>query len=259
MVTWRHDDNNQLITDSHNDLEKIMRKGGRARKNAGGYLAGPSHEQGGIPASFQNGGEAIELEGGEYIINAQTVNAVGTEFLDQLNSTQTTYHQGGFNAGELPNPSNYRAGGKVRRKKQRGGRAVPKSRVTRKRGGRTKSMQYGGNVQTNLYTEGNEYRCTTSNYPGCDDGPNQTYVGSMHYHPEKGYMAGATHSQQSHPILQSVMSKGSNNRKKRNVPVGRSSRRVENIKNYQMGGQTHNSSNNCSNGTIWNGMTCIPT
>ncbi len=32
------------------------------------------------------------LEGGEYIINAQTVDALGTPFLDELNSTQTSYH-----------------------------------------------------------------------------------------------------------------------------------------------------------------------
>ena len=64
------------------------RRGGRTRKryNAGGYLRGPSHEQGGILASTN--GEMVELEGGEYIINAQTVNALGTQFLDQLNTEQ---------------------------------------------------------------------------------------------------------------------------------------------------------------------------
>ena len=84
------------------------RRGGRTRKryNAGGYLRGPSHEQGGILASTN--GEMVELEGGEYIINAHTVNALGTEFLDQLNSTQTSYHTGGFGAGQLPVPSRYR-------------------------------------------------------------------------------------------------------------------------------------------------------
>ena len=89
-------------------------KGGKTpkRKNAGGYLVGPSHEQGGIPATFQHGGEAIELEGGEYIINAQTVDALGVDFLDQINSTATSYHQGGFQRGQLPNPSNYKKGGK---------------------------------------------------------------------------------------------------------------------------------------------------
>ena len=91
----------------------------KRKKQAGGYLTGPSHEQGGIPANV-GGNEMIELEGGEYIINAQTVNAVGTQFLDKLNSTQTSYHQGGFNRGQLPG-SKYRRGGKVRRKLQTGG------------------------------------------------------------------------------------------------------------------------------------------
>ena len=87
------------------------------RKNAGGYLIGPSHEDGGILASFEHSGEMIELEGGEYIINAQTVQAVGVDFLDQLNSTATTHHEGGYNVGELPSPSNYEKGGKLPIKK----------------------------------------------------------------------------------------------------------------------------------------------
>jgi hypothetical protein len=183
------------------NCSSCRRKGGttRRKKNAGGYLTGPSHEQGGIPATLQHGGE-IELEGGEYIINAQTVNAVGTEFLDELNSTATSYHQGGYNPGELPNPSNYRRGGRVKRKK---------------RGGRIKK-QYGGSagngVRTNLQTSGGEYTCLTNNYPGCGDGINGTYVGSMHYHPDKGYMAGAQHSEQSHPILQRVNNTNGRNR-----------------------------------------------
>jgi len=99
-----------------------MRKGGKSRrkKQSGGYLDGPSHEEGGIPATFQHGGAPIELEGGEYIINAQTVDALGTPFLDELNSTQTSYHQGGFQQGQLPSPSQYKSGGRVR-KKQYGG------------------------------------------------------------------------------------------------------------------------------------------
>ena len=122
-VTWRDSKTGNLITDVHQDLEIVMRKGGKTRrkKQSGGYLTGPSHEQGGIPATFQNGGAPVELEGGEYIINAQTVNALGTPFLDELNSTQTSYHQGGFQQGQLPSPSQYRNGGKIR-KKQYGGR-----------------------------------------------------------------------------------------------------------------------------------------
>ena len=94
----------------------------KRRYNSGGYLEAPSPEPGGIPAIFRDGsGPPIELEGGEYIINAQTVDALGIPFLDQLNSTQTSHHTGGFQAGELPNPSNYRRGGSTRRRRMRTG------------------------------------------------------------------------------------------------------------------------------------------
>ena len=107
------------------------------KKRTGGLLIGPSHEDGGIIATTP-GMPDVELEGGEYIINAQTVNALGTEFLDKLNSTQTTYHTGGFGAGQLPNPSNYRRGGVIR-KKGRGGK------VQMRRGGTPRRrMQTGG-------------------------------------------------------------------------------------------------------------------
>jgi hypothetical protein len=78
----------------------------------GGLLVGPSHAEGGIPA-IVGGNTPIELEGGEYIINAQTVDAVGQEFLDELNSTETSYHTGGYGAGELPPPSEFKDGGAV--------------------------------------------------------------------------------------------------------------------------------------------------
>ena len=38
------------------------------QKNEGGYLVGPSHEEGGIPA-IVDGTEPIEVEGGEFIVN----------------------------------------------------------------------------------------------------------------------------------------------------------------------------------------------
>ena len=85
----------------------------RSKKQTGGYLEGPSHEQGGIPANIA-GGEQVELEGGEYIINAQTVDALGEKFLDKINSTATTYHDGGFAAGELKSMgSKYARGGVI--------------------------------------------------------------------------------------------------------------------------------------------------
>tara|TARA_Y100000310_G_scaffold39232_1_gene36833 strand:+ start:1765 stop:2427 length:663 start_codon:yes stop_codon:yes gene_type:complete len=130
------------------------KKGGRVRKkNKGGLLKGPSHAQGGIPARLKRGGE-VELEGGEYIVNAQTVEAVGEQFLDQLNSTATTYHEGGYSRGQLPNPSRYKRGGKimprrVRRKRMaRGGRARPVRKMAfggRQTGQvRRRKMQIGG-------------------------------------------------------------------------------------------------------------------
>tara|TARA_B100000073_G_C23709029_1_gene563506 strand:+ start:134 stop:967 length:834 start_codon:yes stop_codon:yes gene_type:complete len=89
----------------------------------GGMLVGPSHDNGGIPV-IVDGVEPIEVEGGEFIINKQTVDAVGEEFLHKLNSTETTHHTGGFEEGVLPSPSKFKDGGKVnnRRSKMARGR-----------------------------------------------------------------------------------------------------------------------------------------
>ena len=62
---------------------KLPRRGFRRGQQEGGLLVGPSHEQGGIGAVI-SGGEQVELEGGEYIINAQTVDALGVPFLDKI-------------------------------------------------------------------------------------------------------------------------------------------------------------------------------
>jgi hypothetical protein len=129
-----------------------MRRGGKTKpvptkKSSGGMLVGPSHDQGGIQA-IVDGTEPIEVEGGEFIINKQTVDAVGEEFLHKLNSTETTHHQGGYNAGELPLPSQFKDGGKVRRNEMARGRRAP---VRRKRGGTAgkapakRRMARGGN------------------------------------------------------------------------------------------------------------------
>jgi len=94
--------------------------------SAGGMLVGPSHEQGGIQA-IVDGTEPIEMEGGEFVINKQTVDAVGEEFLHKLNSTETNHHTGGYNEGQLPSPSQYKDGGKVnRRNKMARGRRAPR-------------------------------------------------------------------------------------------------------------------------------------
>ena len=127
---------------------KNPRYKGDGRKTArhfsgGGMLVGPSHEQGGIDA-LVDGTEPIEVEGGEFIINKQTVDAVGEDFLHKLNSTQTSHHTGGFNEGQLPSPSQYASGGTVtRRNNMARGRRAPGRKTGRAparrmaRGGRT--------------------------------------------------------------------------------------------------------------------------
>ena len=96
--------------------------------SAGGMLVGPSHDEGGIQ-SLVDGTEPIEVEGGEFIINKQTVDAVGEDFLHKLNSTQTSHHTGGFGEGQLPQPSQYKDGGKVtRRNNMARGRRAPQRR-----------------------------------------------------------------------------------------------------------------------------------
>ena len=56
-----------------------MRKGRRVpKKQVGGYLRGPSHEAGGIPA-YVPGDPPIELEGREFIVNARTTEVLGVE------------------------------------------------------------------------------------------------------------------------------------------------------------------------------------
>jgi len=106
-VTWRNDSDDQLYTDSHDDMELIMKQGGGFKKlkrggQMGGYLEGPSHEEGGIPVMIK-GGEMIEVEGTEYIINGETVEKLGVAFFDKLNATATRHHptSQGFQRGEL--------------------------------------------------------------------------------------------------------------------------------------------------------------
>ena len=135
----------------------------------GGKLIGPSHERGGIPA-IVGGQEAIELEGGEYIMNAQTTKALGVEFLDKLNSTATTYHQGGFQRGQLPGPSMYRDGGKVpnrRNNMRRGGRPVRRTKpVARGRKMARGGVHFAGSTHLNTINKG----CSmyTGDVAGCN-------------------------------------------------------------------------------------------
>jgi len=130
------------------EWKDTMKRGGRTRprprkKSAGGMLIGPTHEQGGIPA-IVDGIEPIELEGGEFVINAQTTAALGEDFLHKLNSTETTHHQGGFNSGDLPTPSQYQLGGRVdyKIKQMRAGGKIKKTSIN------SKKLQTGGVVTT---------------------------------------------------------------------------------------------------------------
>ena len=166
--------------------------------SAGGMLVGPSHENGGIPV-IVDGVEPIEVEGGEFIINKQTVDSVGEDFLHKLNSTDTTHHTGGFQEGQLPGPSQFKDGGKVNNRRSkvsskrkvsnkgktpstkmaRGGRIKPSRPMTRKakrrmlNGGgmanisgkmRTKPVRFGdGGMTTNPVGMGStHYRGTDS-------------------------------------------------------------------------------------------------
>ena len=205
-VTWRDSKTGNLITDVHQDLEKVMaynrpinnssgnetdrrrsknRRKGRKKtrgrgtslaKQSGGYISGPSHEQGGIPA-YTPGEDPIELEGGEYIINAQTVDALGVPFLDELNSTQTSYHQGGFEQGQLPSPSNYRRGGKIKKMAHGGSH----------NGSGYGSSSSGNMAQTNLIAQEGEFINRRTGQPVMMGTP-------YHIHPEKGPMEGAVHN-----------------------------------------------------------------
>ena len=61
-----------------------------------------------------------------------------------------------------------------------------------------------------MKTKGGEYKCVgVTNFNGCGMGPDGTYVGAMHRHPDGRLMAGAKHSDKKHPILKPVNKKAS--------------------------------------------------
>ena len=52
----------------------------------GGLVVGPSHAKGGVLGKVKGSNQPLfEVEGGEYVINAQTVAKKGTDFFDKLN------------------------------------------------------------------------------------------------------------------------------------------------------------------------------
>ena len=79
----------------------------RRRFSPGGYLVGPSHDDGGIDAIIDEE-ELIEIEGGEFIIQKSMVDYYGLEFLHRLNQGQVDR-----------DVSNMRRGGKVQRKRRK--------------------------------------------------------------------------------------------------------------------------------------------
>ena len=161
---WEHQmPNGQWMCGKTHGVCTNNSKTNRGRKyNPGGMLHGPTHEQGGIPA-LVGGNTAIELEGGEYIINKQTVNAVGEGFLNKLNSTGTTHHQGGFQQGQLPSPSMYANGGKVSNRRNKMARRRTfgggnRSRRSAQSPIRNRSVTRGGSTRSRTYGTPSENR-----------------------------------------------------------------------------------------------------
>ena len=142
---------------------RCKRMGGRIKKQSGGLLLGPSHQQGGIPAMV-GGTTPVELEGGEYIIRKSSVDKYGEGTIARIN-------QGLVDASKL---QKLRKGGKITTKKQTGGKIMRK-RTTRPkrmaRGGATRSRrnrryQLGGMVNTGLGTNGAAMHSGISGFDG---------------------------------------------------------------------------------------------
>tara|TARA_Y100001973_G_scaffold101645_1_gene165155 strand:+ start:281 stop:1003 length:723 start_codon:yes stop_codon:yes gene_type:complete len=196
--------------------------------SAGGMLVGPSHDEGGIQA-IVDGDEPIEVEGGEFVINKQTVEAVGEEFLHKLNSTETTHHTGGYEEGVLPSPSKFKDGGKVNNRRNemaRGRRRAPRRGTAparrMARGGRTtggikarrgRKMAHGGMA------------CGGMNQPPC------------HSH-SGGYKRGGSISARrpNRPVTSRSLGRG-----------GKTRGRVGIKRNFAVGGQTGRTNNACKN------------
>tara|TARA_Y100000310_G_scaffold81367_1_gene77957 strand:- start:385 stop:717 length:333 start_codon:yes stop_codon:yes gene_type:complete len=70
----------------------------------GGYLVGPSHEEGGIDAIIDEE-EPIEVEGGEFIIRKSMVDHYGLDFLHRLNQGEVDQSVSDMRQGGRINPS----------------------------------------------------------------------------------------------------------------------------------------------------------
>ncbi len=70
----------------------------------GGYLVGPSHDEGGIDAIIDEE-EPIEVEGGEFIIRKSMVDYYGLDFLHRLNQGLVDDGVSNMRRGGRVNPS----------------------------------------------------------------------------------------------------------------------------------------------------------
>ena len=145
--------------EEHMSLGKAGWSHNKSKMQKGGYLSGPKHTHGGIPAIIA-GQEPVELEGGEYIVKASTVDAVGKENMDTFNKT-----------GRLPQ---MKKGGEIKKrlkKKKMGGAIKPYESAPIKRFPKdVKMMGLGGQVSI------------SNNKASCGD------IAATHTH--SGYKAG---------------------------------------------------------------------
>ncbi len=76
----------------------------RRQFSPGGYLVGPSHEEGGIDAIIDEE-EPIEVEGGEFIIRKSMVDHYGLDFLHRLNQGEVDQSVSDMRQGGRINPA----------------------------------------------------------------------------------------------------------------------------------------------------------
>ena len=201
----------------------------RVRKQNGGELDRPQgliqQGSGRIDPSSPEGLPVDDVPAilgkGEYVLNANAVDKVGTQFLDELNNV-------GLNSGKrihpgtLPSPSRYQQGGKVNRrnemrrvntrKKLRRGGPVRKNPIRRQHGGTTHS--------------GNE---------NCPPG--------THWMPPANGQPGYCMEGDTHPVNENTDMTGYKRGGRVRKPIRR-----------QMGGNT----NQCPPGQISQGGNCVP-
>ncbi len=76
----------------------------RRQFSPGGYLVGPSHDDGGIDAIIDEE-EPIEVEGGEFIVRKSMVDHYGLDFLHRLNQGLVDDSVSNMQQGGRVNPS----------------------------------------------------------------------------------------------------------------------------------------------------------